>query len=170
MKILVVGGTSGLGKVLTDHLGADAIGRSTGHAVPDKTQEIINLSLDYDCVVNCIPDSNQNHLLFDMYEQHDRLEKSTYFITVGSMSWRMHSSDSSHSKRVLFDWNETQILRKTKLRHTLLNPAWLWNSPDHCDINKIQQEEMLKTIDFLLSMPYTTTIHMLEIKGSYNAI
>jgi hypothetical protein len=170
MKILVVGGTSGLGKLMAEHLGAHAIGRSTGHAVPDNKEEIINMSLEYDCVINCIPDSNQNSLLFSMYEQHDNLGKSTYFITVGSMSWRLHSADSDHSKRVLFNWSEHQILRPTKIRHTLLNPAWLWNSPDQTDISKVGQEEMIKTIDFLLSLPYNSTIHLLEIKGTYNAI
>lgn len=170
MNILVVGGTTGLGKVLADHLNAFAIGRSTGHVVPDKIDEIINLSLDYDCVINCLPDSNQNLLLFQMYEEHDKHKKSTYFITIGSMTWRYFTPDSKRSKRVLFDWCEKQFLRKTSLRHTLLNPAWLWNCTDQTDFFKVGQEEMIKTIDFLLSLPYTTEIHMLEIKGSYNVI
>jgi hypothetical protein len=166
MKTLVIGGTSGLGRALSVHYGADAVGRSTGHSVPENTQSLIDLSINYDCVINCIPDNNQNAVLFPMYEHHDRLNKSTYFITVGSMSWRLHDSD--HSKRQLFDWNEQQILRKTQLRHTLVNPAWLWHSPDTAEITKVQQEEMFKLFDFLLSLPYNSVIHLIEIKGTHN--
>jgi NAD(P)-dependent dehydrogenase (short-subunit alcohol dehydrogenase family) len=66
MKILVVGGSSGLGQAVTEHFGADQVSRSNGYVVPDDIDKIAELSFNYDVVINCLPDSNQNKLLFDL--------------------------------------------------------------------------------------------------------
>lgn len=164
MKLLVIGGTSGLGLAISEKFGADQISRSNGYTIPDKISEAVSKSLDYDVIVNCLPDSNQNKLLWAMYEQHDQADKSTYFITVGSMSWRFNTA--GHSKRDLFDWAEGLISRKTKLKHTLVNPAYLWNSKNQGDLAEISQQEMLSAIDFLLQSRYNhSIISLLEIKG-----
>jgi len=168
MKVLVVGGSSGLGLAISKHFSADQVSRSNGYAVPEKIQEIIDLSFNYDVVINCLPDSNQNKLLFPMFEQHDQKSLTTYFITVGSMSWRFHTTE--HSKRELFDWAEGLILRNTRLKHTLLNPAYLWNSKNQGHLAEISQEEMIKVIDFLVRFGYNSTVSLLEIKGPYKNV
>lgn len=166
MKLLVIGGSSGLGLAISKEFSADQISRSNGYTIPDSIEQAIAKSLDYDVVINCLPDSNQNKLLFPMYEAHDQKGRSTYFITVGSMSWRF--SPPQHSKRELFDWSEGLILRNTKLKHTLLNPAFLWNSKNQGQLAEISQKDMLLTIDFLLRSNYNNSvISLIEIKGPY---
>lgn len=166
MKILVIGGTRGLGQVFVEHYKADHISASTGFTIPDKINEAVAHSLNYDVVINCLPDSNQNKLLWPMHAEHNRLELHTYFITVGSMSWRLH--DSIHSKRALFDWCESMLLTPTTTRHTLLNPAHLWNSSKYAPVEHITAKEMIDTVDFLIKHSYTSAsvISLLEIKGT----
>ena len=167
MKILVVGGSSGLGKSIVEKYNADNISTSVGFPIPEKLNEAVAMSMNYDVVVNCLPDSNQNKLLTAMYRSHSAEDLPTYFITIGSMSWRLHQS--GHSKRDLFDWNERILISPTKVRHTLLNPAYLWNSKDEGPVEKINEKEMLDTIDFLIQRSYTSAsvISLLEIKGPF---
>jgi len=165
MKILVIGGTSGLGQAIVGKYKADQISSRTGFPIPDKITEAIAHSLNYDIVINCLPDSNQNKLLWPMYAAHDELGLKTYFITVGSMSWRFN--EPMHSKRALFDWNESILLKPSTTRHTLLNPAHLWNSNKDSPVEHITPKEILDTIDFLIKHSYTSAsvISLLEIKG-----
>lgn len=167
MKILIIGGTSGLGAALAKHFNADHISRSTGYPIPDAISEAVDYSLNYDVVINCLPDSNQNKLLTAMYNTHHDQDLTTYFITIGSMSWRFNQT--GHSKRDLFDWNEKILIRPTKLKHTLVNPAYLWNSKDEGLVEKISEEEIVETIDFLVKQGYNSksVISLLEIRGPY---
>lgn len=166
MKLLVIGGSSGLGLVITEQYQADQLSRSNGYSVPESIQDIIDRSFGYDIIINCLPDCNQNKLLFPMYAAHDQRRLSTYFITIGSMSWRFHTAE--HSKRALFEWAETLILKDTLLKHTLLNPAYLWNSKNKGDMTFIPPKDMLITLDFLIQNRHNSSIvNLLEIKGSY---
>jgi len=63
MKILVIGGTEGIGLLISKHFDATAISRRTGHSVPENNQQIVELSRNFDVIVNCIPDINQNIIL-----------------------------------------------------------------------------------------------------------
>lgn len=163
MKILVIGGTRGLGASIVRHFNADQISASTGFPIPEALNEAIEHSLNYDVVINCLPDSSQNKLLTAMFNTHHDRQLKTYFITIGSMSWRYRQN----SKRDLFDWNEKLLIRPTKLKHTLINPSYLWNSKDDGPDEKISEKEMLETIDFLVKRGYTSNsvISLLEIKG-----
>ena len=167
MKILVIGGSSGLGKAVVEKYNAEQVSRSNGYPIPEKISEVLELSLNFDVIINCIPDSNQNKLLMPMYNLHHDQGLKTYFITVGSMSWRFNQS--GHSKRDLFDWNEKILIRPTTLKHTLLNPAYLWNSKDEGPVEKISEQEILETIDFLINYGYTknSVIPLIEIKGPF---
>jgi hypothetical protein len=84
------------------------------------------------------------------------------------MSWRFHTAE--HSKRELFDWAEGLILRNTRLKHTLLNPAYLWNSKNQGQLAEISEQEMIKIIDFLVHFGYNSTVSLLEIKGPYKNV
>ncbi len=167
MKILVIGGTSGLGAALVRHFSADHISASTGYPFPDAINKAVDHSLDYDVVINCLPDSNQNKLLTAMYDSHHKQGLTTYFITIGSMSWRFNQP--GHSKRDLFDWNESILIQPTKLKHTLVNPAYLWKRKDDGPLDKISEEEIIETIDFLVKQGYNSksVISLLEIKGPF---
>lgn len=165
MKILVIGGSIGLGKAIVEKYNADQVSRSNGYPIPDKTQEVLDLSVNYDVIVNCIPDSNQNLILEKLFQLHHDKGLKTYFLTVGSMSHRLHSP--GHSKKDLHDWNEKILTLKTSVKHTLLHPAYLWNSFDEGIAEPISKDEILNTIDFLITQGYNnkSNIAILEIKG-----
>jgi hypothetical protein len=167
MKILVIGGTSGLGQTVTEHFNADQVSRSTGYTVPDNIDKIVELSINYDVVINCLPDSNQNKVLTALFDYHDENQLNTYFITIGSLSW--HINEPGHSKRDLFDWNEKQLTYTTTVKHTLINPAYLWNSKNEGIFEPIPKEDMLNVIDFLIKQSYTSksVIPLLDIKGLF---
>jgi hypothetical protein len=166
MKILVIGGTRGLGQAIVEKYNADHISTSTGFPIPEKLTQAIAYSLNYDIIINCIPDSNQNKVLWPMYAAHNELGLKTYFITVGSMSWRFN--EATHSKRALFDWNESILLMPGTTKHTLLNPAHLWSSSKDAPVEHITPKEILDTVDFLIKHSYTSAsvISLIEIKGT----
>jgi hypothetical protein len=165
MKILVVGGTSGFGRDIVEQFKADGIGKQSGHALPEHMDEVVSLSLQYNCVINCVSDYSQNAVAYKMYEAHDALNLSTYFITIGSMTWRIETANEG--KRQLFDWAESLITRNTKLKHTLLNPAWMYNTKEQGLFEKIPKEEILATIKFLLSTcHFKSKLHIVEIQGT----
>jgi len=165
VKILVVGGTSGLGKDIAEKFNAYAIGKRTGHTLPEHTDKVIKESLNYDCVINCVSEISQNAIASQMYEEHDRLGLSTYFITIGSMTWRIETPEQG--KRKLFDWAESLITRKTNLKHTLINPAWMYNTKEEGLFEKVSKDEMLTMLEFLLNVSsFDSKIGLIEIQGT----
>jgi hypothetical protein len=168
MKILVIGGTSGLGLAITEKYNADQVSRSTGYTIPDKINEVVELSLGYDIIINCLPDSNQNSVLHSTVTAHASNNLNTYFITIGSTSWRIN--DIGHSKRDLFEWNQKFFFEKTSVRHTMLNPAYLWHNTENGIFEPIPKDDILNVIDFLIKQSYTSksVIPLIDIKGLYN--
>lgn len=166
MKILVIGGTEGIGKVIAEAFTATAVSSRTGHGVPENTDKLINESLDYDVIVNCIPDDNQLLLLEKMISASELNSKKTYFITLGSLAWRFEQD--TDTKRKLFNFCETLITSKIKAKHTLVNVSWCWNNKGSEPLLKpIVQQEIIDVFTFLLS--YATNdacINLIEIKGS----
>lgn len=164
MKILVLGGTSGIGKLAADYFSATAISRSTGHTLPENAKKVLDLSLGYDIIINCIPDESQNAILELLWEEHKKLNLSTYFITVGSMGYRFKSKD--HHKNLLQEYSEKLLLDQSKLRHTLINPAWCYNAKDESPISLVEASQLLDIFKFLVDQyRYNSVISLIEVKG-----
>jgi hypothetical protein len=163
MKLLVVGGTSGIGKVISDHYDAVAISSRTGHAIPEKLDEVITMSTYYDVIVKCLPDENQNILLEKMYKVHDENKLTTHLITFGSMSYKIN--DPEHSKNKLLKFADSVILNKTTVKHTLINPAWCFNAKDEPQLSVITQNDITTIIDFVISFSNNTVISQIEMRG-----
>lgn len=164
MKILVLGGTSGIGKLVSDHFSATAVSRSTGHSLPENAEKVVSLSLDYDIIINCIPDESQNSILELLWEEHKKLNLDTYFITVGSMGYRFKSKD--HHKNLLQEYCEKLLLDQSKLRHTLVNPAWCYNAKDESPISLVGKSQILDIFKFLMEQcRYNSVISLIEVKG-----
>jgi len=164
MKILVLGGTSGIGKLVADYFSATAVSRSTGHGLPENAEKVISLSLEYEIIVNCIPDESQNIILELLWEEHKKLNLNTYFITVGSMGYRFKSKD--HHKNLLQEFSEKLLLDQSKLRHTLVNPAWCYNAKDPSPISLVEESQLLDIFKFLVDQyRYNSVISMIEVKG-----
>ena len=166
MSILVIGGTSGIGKVIAIEFSGDAISSRTGHNVPDDLDRIINMSKDYDIIINCLPSKEQNLLLETLYNVHNELKLSTYFITVGSMSYKL--PNGTEFKKSLFKFSEDLLFKKSTVKHTLINPAWCFNAhdADTAPLTLIRENELIATFRLLLATKdWTSVISMLEIKG-----
>lgn len=165
MKILVVGGTSGFGKDIAEHFNADAIGRKTGHNLPENLGAVVELTKNYNCIINCVSDSTQGLIASAMFDEHHRLNLNTYFITVGSMTWRIETPEQG--KRQLFDWAESLITIKTTVKHTLLNPAWMYNTKEVGLFDSISKDDMLSLFEFLIKrFTLNSTISMIDIQGT----
>lgn len=163
-KVLVIGGTSGLGKDIAERFHAHAIGRTSGHTLPESKQAVLDMSLEFDVVINCLPDHNQNAVLIEQYDTHVAMDKNTLFITLGNMGWR--NFDDSHHKRQLVKWNDQIAQNKTSVRHVLFNLAYMYNSRNEGFVDPVSKEEFLETIDFLLKTKnYNSRIHLIEIIG-----
>ncbi len=164
MKILVIGGTSGLGKEICNFFNSTAIGRSNGYSFPDNQNKIEELSLSYDIIVNCIPDENQLNCLESLYNLHEKHNLSTYFITIGSMSYKINNED--HFKNRLLKFSDYLLTRKNKIKHTIINTAELFNSKNSVFFTKIEKHEILSVINFLISTKsMNLNINNIEIHG-----
>lgn len=166
MKILVIGGTEGIGKTISDHFNATAVSRRTGHSVPENIDKLIEMSYTHDVIINCIPDDNQLVLLEQMLNEYQSTNKKTYFITLGSLAWRMEQD--TDTKRKLFNFCETLITSQLKAKHTLVNLSWCWNNKGSEPILKpIVEQEIIDVFTFLLSyVKNDSVINLIEIKGS----
>lgn len=163
-KILVIGGTSGLGKDIVDAFDAVGIGRSSGHSLPESKQTVLDMSLEFDVVINCLPDHNQNAVLIEQYDTHVAMNKQTLFITLGNMGWR--SFDDSHHKRQLVKWNDQIAQNKTDVRHVLFNLAYMYNSRNEGFVEPVSKSEFLETVSFLINTKkFNSKIHTIEIIG-----
>lgn len=164
MRILILGGTKGIGKLLADHFNATAISRITGHGVPHDNDKIIDLSLSYDIIINCIPDANQNDILQLLWDEHKKNNLKTYFITIGSMGYRLHPMD--HPKGQLQHYAEQLLYEKCDLKHTLVNLSWCFNSTDDALLTLISEQYIIDIFDFLIKQKeYDSMISLIEIKG-----
>lgn len=164
MKMLVVGGTSGIGKVIADHYGATAVSKRTGHRLPTYLQTVLKMSLAYDVIVNCVSDDNQNLLLEKLYSLHHEKNFSTHIITFGSMSYKINNSD--YPKNKLLKFADSILLEKSKVKHTIINPAWCFNSNDETNLSLIPQEDIINTVDLILNFSNVSVISQIEIKGT----
>lgn len=164
IKGLVVGGTGNIGKLICDRLSFDSVSPSNGYKVPENLDKIIHLSYNYNVVINCIPDINQNILLESLFEEHSKKDLDTYLITLGSMSYKMNSSD--HPKNKILEFSESILLRKSKVKHTLINLTWCFNNRDIDIMSVISKEDIVDVFNFLIeSKDKNSVVSMIEIKG-----
>ena len=163
MKMLVLGGSGGVGKAIADHFKADSVSRSTGHGMPYQLDAIEEVSYNYDVIVNTIPDERFQTMALDrLYTGHCDKILNTYFITFGSMAWHLYPEE-----RDLVDWIEKNAVKSATAKHTLLNTTWCWNSRDAAILPRVQPQEILDTIEFLLKYrDHAAVISMIEIKGN----
>jgi hypothetical protein len=164
-KILVIGGTKGLGKTIVEYFNGLGIGRSNGFDIDTEYNKIEVLSKSYDIVVNCIPTPNQLELMTNLMVSHTESKLSTYFITLGSMRYKIEDED--HFKVKLVHLNDYFLLQETTVKHTLINPAAVFNSPNTEYFERITEPEFINMIEFLISTStWKSTINMIEMHGA----
>ena len=96
MKILITGGSKGLGKFLTEQFGADSIGRTQGYDItkPEDQKRIAELSLNYDVFINNAFDGppaedwanfGQVNVYLAVYEAWRNADKGGHIFNIGSI-------------------------------------------------------------------------------------
>jgi NAD(P)-dependent dehydrogenase (short-subunit alcohol dehydrogenase family) len=96
MKVLITGGSKGLGRYLTEQFGADSIGRSEGYDItkPEDQKRIAKLSLGYDVFINNAFDGppaedwanfGQVNVYLAVYEAWRNADKSGHIFNIGSI-------------------------------------------------------------------------------------
>ena len=95
-KVLVVGGSRGIGRALVNHFQGKSVSRATGHDIrdPAKRTEIASLSLNYDLVINhaFTGDFSQFFMLKELCSLWKEKGKEGWIVHTGSMSsHRFHS-------------------------------------------------------------------------------
>lgn len=160
MKGLVIGGTGNIGRLLCETFSFD----STKYRVPEDLDKIIELSYNYNVIINCIPDINQNVLLENLYQSHTEQNLKTHLITLGSMSYRINDSD--HPKNKLLDVSESLLLKKSTVKHTLVNLTWCFNNSNVEIMSLISRDDIINVFNFLINNANKDSIiSMIEIKG-----
>lgn len=160
IKGLIFGGTGNIGKLICDVFSFDSL----DYRVPEDLDKIIELSYNYDIIINCIPDINQNILLEKLFEEHSQKNLDTYLITLGSMSYRINDSD--HPKNKLLEFSESILLRKTSVKHTLVNLTWCFNNDENELMSLISKDDIIDIFKFLIETKNkNSVVSMIEIKG-----
>ena len=141
MKMLVTGGSRGLGQHLADVFGADSASRTNGFDINHNTQEIATLSLQYDVFVNNAFDGppqedwanfGQAQLYFAVYDAWRTAGKTGWIFNIGSTgekhmvapeprfeTYRVSKAALSHASQ-----QGTQAFKQNlvKFRTTLITP------------------------------------------------
>lgn len=101
MKVLITGGSKGLGKYLTEKFGADSIGRTEGYDItkPEDQVRIAEKSLEYDVFINNAFDGppsedwanfGQVSVYFAVYEAWQREKKGGQIFNIGSIGSKLN--------------------------------------------------------------------------------
>lgn len=166
-KILVIGGTNGLGRAIAQYFGGMGIGRKNGFDIETEYERVETLSKFYDVVFNCIPTPNQVEITTRLIDSHNESLLPTYFITLGSMRYKIEDED--HFKVRLVHLNDKFLLQENSCKHTLINLAAAFNSPNTQYFDRIVEKEFIDTIEFLINTAdWKSTINMIEIHGKKN--
>jgi hypothetical protein len=160
MKILIIGGTGGIGKPLAEHLNADVIGRSNGFDVTNVN--ILEKCENYDIIINTLPIPSQFVITSNLVDHLEKLQKNTQIITFGTTG----SRTKKDWKCELAEWNDSLTMKLTTTKHTLLNISWAWNCVDSVPINKISKENIEKLVDIILDISCGYYITELTVKGN----
>lgn len=118
MKIYFIGGTSEFSSKIVDSLVNDynyevtAVGRSTGHSIPEDSKKIIQEALEYDIIINFTYASG-HQIDFTIHSYKELLENNWngYFINFGS-TIVLHSKSSMD--RVNPPWQSIKYHSKKK--------------------------------------------------------
>ena len=176
-KILVIGGSRGIGRDIVNHFKGDSLSRANGYNItePDSRKKITHISLNYDVIVNhaYCGDFNQTLMLRDLCSLWIEKSKKGYIINTGSIS--SYRFDSKKNE----DWwfmSAVKTGQDIYINYLSQGSAWRDNikfritniRPGMLDTEKSRQKKHFKTgikgkdycqlIEYLLSTPETLVI------------
>jgi hypothetical protein len=190
MKIYFIGGTSSFSSKIVNSLKDDfshevvAVGKRTGHVIPQDTEKIINESLTYDSIIN-FTYANGSQLDFTLNLYKSIIEKNWdgYFINFGS-SIVLHGKGSVDN--TIPAWQKINYISRKKsvqeagyqisrnffnngFRYTQIQCGMLANEkmknlPSYRE-TCLQAEDLSNVINYLLHTKSNLHIHELIIDG-----
>jgi len=183
MKILVIGGGSGIGKDVVDYFAPDSANasRSTGYNImdPDSRRDIADMSLEYDAVLNhaYTGDMSQYMMLKLLYAFWNKEKKSGYIFHTGtystySMQWNVDSTYpdiKGASDELARKISKRCENNKTNFRCTNIRPGMLdtekSRAKPHWKGNGVRGKEFCQLIEFLYNLPDDLCIPQIVLEG-----
>lgn len=170
MKILVIGGSQGLGKAVVDYYSPSSfsVSRSNGYDIKkeDIRKDIAKMSLDYDAILNhaYCGDNSQTQMLHQLINEWDNNKKTGYIFNTGSVStyydkgdWNMYpllkSVQDDLIKRAAkkCQWNGFKF-RITNIRPGMLDTERS-RQKDHWGGSGVTGTTFCNIIDYLYNLP-----------------
>ena len=171
MKVLVIGGSKGIGKEIVDHFNGDSLSRTVTPidiTREDDRKSILDISLNYDVVVlhAYTHDNSQTKLLRDLFDKWKEEKHDGYLFSSSSdasMPWRMKEgrdmlySANKQSLNTVSHFIARQLQEgKAPMRHTniifgMLDTERARTKPQYN--NGVRGKDICKVIDTLYNLP-----------------
>jgi len=187
MKVLVIGGGSGIGKYVVDYFSPDSFNasRTTGYDIRKKedVERISELSLEYDVVLNhaYTGDMSQYRMLYRLYQVWEKANKRGYIFHTGtystySMQWNVDSDypdlkmacDELCRKISKRCENNKVPFRCTNIRPGMLDTEKSRKKP-HWAGNGIRGEQFAQLIDYFYNLPDDLCIPQIVLEARKDA-
>lgn len=184
MSIYFIGGTSEFSTQIVDSLKEDydhevvAVGRSSGHKIPDNERQIIAESLQHDVIINfTYAGGYQHEYIINSYKAFEENNWNGYFITFGS-TIVLHSKSSMD--KVTPPWQSVKYLTRkkavqetgyyisrrfsnNKFRYTQIQCGMLANakmkSLENYRPTCLQAKDLSNILNYLINTPKNWHIH-----------
>lgn len=188
MKILIIGHTYGLGKMIYDCLTVNhkctGISRATGHDLTNRAtvKEVVQLSLDYDHVINvCKVFPAQVDLLLEIYSLWEQENKTGKIISIGGLtsefSWNLirqapiHQTDYIAAKHALYKAHRdlsTIHPYNSQPQSVLIRPLNIGSKDQERSNEPFNtEEEITEIVEFVLARDsYISTIDVRKLNCS----
>jgi hypothetical protein len=188
MKILVIGGTHGMGKDVMEYFSPNSmnVSRTNGYDIRngEKRKEIANLSVEYDAVLNhaYCGRMEQYSMLKEIYNCWSEIDHKGYIFHTGtystySVNWNPKSNytdmklatDELAKKISKQCENNIHQFKCTNLRPGMLDTPRSRLKP-HWEGNGIKGQDMAKIIEFLYNLPWEVCIPQIVIQAKHDPI
>lgn len=180
MKVLVIGGSKGIGKDIVDYFNGKSVSRETGHNIqaPANRTKIKEMSLDFDIVVNhaFCGDNSQNFMLKELID-HWKFENKQdgYIFHTGTIStyyikhdWNMYSvykgqGDEIAKRAAKKCQHGAYPFRVTNIRPGMLDTEKSRNKP-HWPGSGVKNTTYIDIIKYLYNLPKEVIIPELVLE------
>lgn len=175
MKVLVIGGSQGIGKNIVDYYNPNSfsVSRENGYNINDflKRKEICEISLNYDCVVNHAYSGNENqfNMLKELISFWKEEKKGGYIFNTGTINtyytkndWNLYPiyklQQDELCKRTAKKVQENQYpFRITNIRPGMLDTLKS-RKKSHWPGSGVTSDNYCKVINFLYQLPEEVVI------------
>lgn len=182
-KILVIGGSKGIGLSLVNYFSADSVSRANGYNITNKDDrgKIADLSLEYDVVVNhaYTSDNSQLYVLESIIDKWVGTDKKGIIINTGSIStyrpyfkdnmkWWNYTATKTSVDTICYLVSKKCQEGKYKFRITNIKPGMLdtpeSRTKEHFN-SGVSGDEYCKVVELIINMPEHICIPEIAIES-----